>query len=86
MKMTGSTIEVNLSNGIGFTNPTTGEFLTFLNGIGVQMDRPGNYDALTAAQKVGANILDAGSFTSAEIRSEDGEFPFQIYFVIKRLF
>jgi hypothetical protein len=86
MKMTGSTIEVNLSNGIGFTNPTTGEFLTFLNGIGVQMDRPGNYDALTAAQKVGANISDAGSFTSAEIRSEDGEFPFQIYFVIKRLF
>lgn len=83
MKLTGSTVEVNLSNGIGFTNPTTGEFLTFMNGIGVQMDKPGNFDALRAAQNVGANVLDAGSYVAARIT---GDYPFQIYFVIKRLF
>lgn len=83
MKLTGSTIEVNISNGIGFTNPETGEFLTFMKGLGVQMDKPGSYDALKAAEKVGANILDAGSYVSSKM---EGDCPFQIYFVIKRLF
>jgi hypothetical protein len=83
MKMTGSTIEVNLSNGIGFTNPTTGEFLSFQNGLGIQMDRPGNYDALNAARAAGATIEDAGSSVAAKI---EGDCPFQVYFVIKRLF
>lgn len=83
MKMTGSTIEVNLSNGIGFTNPTTGEFLSFQNGIGIQMDRPGNNDAVLAAKAAGATIEDGGSSVAAKI---EGDCPFQVYFVIKRLF
>lgn len=83
MKMTGSTIEVNLSNGIGFSNPTTGEFLSFQNGIGIQMDRPGNNDAVLAAEAAGATIEDGGSSVAAKI---EGECPFQLYFVIKRLF
>ena len=67
----------------GFVNPTTGEFISFMNGIGVQMDRPGSYDALNAAVNVGANIIDAGSSVAASIT---GGCPFQIYFVVKRLF
>jgi hypothetical protein len=47
------------------------------------MDKPGNFDALRAAQNVGANVLDAGSYVAARIT---GDYPFQIYFVIKRLF
>lgn len=83
MKMTGSTIEVNLSNGIGFTNPSTGEFLSFQNGIGIQMDRPGDNDAVIAAKAAGATIEDGGSSVAAKI---EGDCPFQVYFVIKRLF
>lgn len=85
VKLTGTEVQVNITNGIGFTNPETGEFMTFLNGIGVQMDRPGNYDAYNAALAVGAKdwILDYGSNVASIIK---GGYPFDIYFVVKRLF
>ena len=83
IKVTDNEVSVNLGNGIGFLNPITGEFMSFKNGIGFQMDRPGNYDAYNAAVDVGAEIIDAGSSVAASIV---GGCPFQIYFVVKRLF
>ena len=50
---------------------------------GIQMDKPGSFDALNAAADVGANIIDAGSSIAASI---EGGCPFQLYFVVKRLF
>jgi uridine phosphorylase len=47
------------------------------------MDRVGTYDALQAAIDVGATIIDAGSSVAASIT---GGCPFQLYFVVKRLF
>ena len=85
IKLTGSEVQVNISKGIGFTNPQTGEFLSFFNGTGVQMERSGNYDAYKAALAVGAEdyILDYGSKVASTIT---GGFPFDLYFVVKRLF
>lgn len=83
IKLTNNMVSVSLTNGIGFVNPSTGEFMSFMNGIGIQMDRPGNFDALQAAVDVGAKIIDAGSSVAASI---SGGCPFQIYFVVKRLF
>ena len=83
IKLTNNRVSVSLNNGVGFVNPNTGEFMTFMNGIGVQMDRPGTFDALNAAVDVGAKIIDAGSSVAASIT---GGCPFQIYFVVKRLF
>lgn len=83
IKITNREVTVSLTNGIGFTNPNTGEFMSFMNGIGIQMDRPGTFDALKAAIDVGANVIDAGSSVAASIT---GGYPFQIYFVVKRLF
>lgn len=83
IKLTDTQVSVSLNNGIGFVNPNTGEFVSFMNGIGIQMDRPGNFDALQAAIDVGANIIEAGSSVAASIT---GGCPFQIYFIVKRLF
>ena len=83
LRLSGTEVQVSIANGICFTNPTTGEFMTFLNGVGVQLDRPGNYDAYNAALKVGANILDYGSSVASTMT---GGYPFDIYFVVKRLF
>lgn len=83
IKVTDNEVSVNLGNGIGFLNPMTGEFMSFQNGIGIQMDRVGTYDALQAAIDVGATIIDAGSSVAASIT---GGCPFQLYFVVKRLF
>lgn len=83
IKITDNELSVNLGNGIGFLNPTTGEFMSFNNGIGIQMDRPGTYDGYKAALDVGATVVDAGSSVAASIT---GGCPFQIYFIVKRLF
>ena len=83
IKVTNDMVSINLSDGIGFTNPTTGEFLSFKDKFGVQMDSTGTYDALNAAMDVKANIVEAGSTVATTI---EGDCPFQLYFVIKRLF
>ena len=85
VKLTGTEVQINLSNGIGFTNPETGEFMSFKNGDGVQMDRQGEYDAYNAAINVGAEdyVLDYGSTIASTIT---GGYPFVLYFVVKRLF
>ena len=57
--------------------------MSFMNGVGIQMDRPGNFDAYHAAVDVGAQIVDAGSSVAASIT---GGCPFQLYFIVKRLF
>ena len=90
MRITGTDITLNISNGICFTNPQTGEFMQFKNGFGIQHDREGNYDALKAAQTVGANVLKAQSIVASRIEAIDpskgNAYPFEIYFVVKRLF
>jgi hypothetical protein len=90
MRLTGTDVMLNISNGVCFTDPETGEFMSFHNGFGIQMDRPGNFDALKSAQDVGANIISADSFVAAKIEAaEPGKpdsYPFRIYFVVKRLF
>lgn len=90
MRITGTDITLNISNGICFTNPQTGEFMQFKNGFGIQHDREGNYDALKAAQAVGANVLKAQSIVASRIEAIDpskgNAYPFEIYFVVKRLF
>lgn len=90
IRLTGSDVMLNISNGIGFTNPETGEFMVFKDGKGIQMDREGNYDALNAAIAINANVLAAQSIVSTKIEADDpskGEaYPFKIYFVVKRLF
>jgi len=83
LKISNNIVSLNLSEGIGFTNPTTGEFLSFKGKLGVHMDRCGSYDALYSALNVKAHIISAGSTISTTI---SGDYPFQIYFVIKRLF
>lgn len=83
IRMSGTDVQISTANGICFTNPSTGEFLTFMNGVGTQMARPGNFDAYKAAVKVKANILDYGSTVQS---ITEGGFPFDIYFVVKRLF
>lgn len=83
VKILNNYVECSLKKGIGFTNPTTGEFMSFFNNVGVQMDRPGDYTALKAALRVGAEILEAGSSVASEI---SGGLPFEIYFIVKRLF
>ena len=83
IKLTGTEVSVNIANGICFTNPDSGEFISFKDGMGIQMDNPGNFDAYNAASKIGAPILDYGSTKSAVIK---GGYPFDIYFVVKRLF
>ena len=83
VRLTGTDVQVSIANGICFTNPSTGEFMTFLNGTGVQLDRPGNFDAYNAALKVEANIIDYGSSIASTMK---GGYPFDLYFVVKRLF
>lgn len=90
MRITGTDITLNISNGICFTNPETGEFLQFKNGFGIQHDREGEYDALKAARAVGAPVLKAQSIVASKIEAIDpskgNAYPFEIYFVVKRLF
>ena len=83
IKITNNKVSLSLSEGVGFTNPETGEFISFKDKFGVQMDRPGTYDALTAAMDAKATIESAGSTISTVVT---GDCPFQLYFVIKRLF
>lgn len=83
IRLSGTDVQISTSNGICFTNPTTGEFMTFLNGVGTQMAKPGSFDAYNAALKVNANIIDYGSTIQSITK---GGFPFDIYFVVKRLF
>jgi hypothetical protein len=83
IKLTGSEVSVNISNGICFTNPDSGEFMSFKDGIGIQMNAPGSFDSYNAALKIDAPILDYGSSKSAIIK---GGYPFDVYFIVKRLF
>jgi len=90
LRLTGTDVMLNISKGVCFTNPATGEFMSFKEGLGIQMDREGNYDALKAALNVGAKILAAQSIVATKIESiypgKADAFPFRIYFVVKRLF
>lgn len=83
IKLTNNTISINLSQGIGFVNPHTGKFMAFNGGTGMQMDEPGDYEALAAAIDLGATVISSGSSKAASIT---GGYPFQLYFVVKRLF
>ena len=79
---------ITAAHGSGINNR---EWLRELyEGSGVQMDRPGNYDALKAARDVGAKVLAAQSMVASKIEAFDptaaDSFPFRIYFVVKRLF
>ena len=90
IRLTGTDVLLNISKGVCFTNPVTGQFLIFKDGKGVLMDSEGSYDAYNAAMAVGANVLATQSIVGAKIEAEDptmGEaYPFKIYFVVKRLF
>ncbi len=90
LRLTGTDVTLNVSNGICFTNPETGEFMVFKNGKGIQMDRPGHYDALAVAEKMGANVVATQSIVSTKIEADDATkgdaYPFKIYFIVKRLF
>lgn len=90
LRLTGTDVTLNISNGICFTNPETGEFMMFKDGKGIQMDRPGDGAAYRAALAVNANVIAHQSIVSTKIEAEDPEggnaYPFKIYFVVKRLF
>lgn len=83
VKITNNKVTLSLAEGVGFTNPETGEFISFKDKFGIQMDRPGNYDSLVAAMDTKATIESAGSTVSTVVT---GDCPFQLYFVVKRLF
>lgn len=90
LRLTGTDVMLNISNGICFTNPETGEFMVFKDGKGIQMDRVGNNDAYNAALAINANIVAHQSIVSTKIEADDPSkgdaYPFKIYFVVKRLF